>query len=208
MSLGLFTKDANGDVWFDIDCLAHPHPKHFVFNLNDDPKEGRVLILYTGYTFDPTKVGMNLIQQQHVSSGDFIQQLETHLAQCVQFWQEDERRWGFLRVVYHDSGEWVFNEVVWNAHNDLINGTSVDVAPSHTSPIGMNVNELYCIGVGEVHAQNDWLTTGVLPMEDRLRSALQAAYDNGALVQIPSVRRPAKLSDCILSFAAENQLLT
>ena len=208
MSLGLFTKDANGDVWFDIDCLAHPHPKHFVFNLNADPNEGRVLVLYTRYTFDPTEVGMDLIKQsQPVQPGDFRQKLEEHLNNHVRTWQDHPERSGFLRVVYQFEGQWVFDEVVWSASN--LPGqqaqSSVNVT---TAAVPMQFNTLYCIGEGERYAQIDWLATFDLPIEDRLRSALQAAYDNGALVQIPSVRRPAKLSDRILSYAEENQLIT
>lgn len=204
MSLGLFTKDANGDVWFDIDCISRPHPKHLVYNLNARP-EDRVLLLYTGYIEYPSVAGFALIHNHVVKPTDVVNSLQNLLSAGVNTWDAARSESGYMRIVYMNNGGWVYDDVQWGAWKGL---ATVSVEARGNSVVE---GTLYCIG-HEPSAQDadyKWKNTCGEDTSDRLRSALQAAHDNNpTMIHIPTVRRPAKLSDCVRPFANENQLIT
>lgn len=201
MSLGLFTLDNESNVWFHIDCLGHPHPKHFVYNLKSKTPSERVLVLHTGFTYDPNVVGQILATQHHVRPNDFYNSLSTHLTQHVPQWKDGEQRHGFIRVVYNDSKKWVYDKATWIARKDTDFGNLVSVSVTDRT-VSLKTGELICIGEGQVFADTDWRNTVQQPTAARLFSALKAAFDNGAPVCIPSVRQPARMIDCNKSSAS------
>lgn len=206
MSLGLFTLDSASNVWFYNDCVGNPIPKHFVFNIQGLPTD-RVLVLFTGYIYDPNEVGLQILIRPHVLPGDFRLGLEDHLAINVGNWIQFRERNGYLRIVYKVNSQWVFDEVEWSASNLPGQRANFGVVLTNAA-VPMQVNTLYCIGEGAGAAQTDWRQTGNLGIGARLDSALKAAFTAGENVCIPHVRRPVMLSACVRHYAAGNGILT
>lgn len=190
MSLGLFTVDTHGHLWFDIDChLSNPtwfFPKHFVFNR--DSGLSRILLLHTAYLLHVHNAANELLNIRPVNSA---QQVAEDIQEVIKALPCGEH--AFARVVGQGLNGWEYFEL-------SLDGLS--------GPHQAETDKLYGVGVGWDIALCTWNATNQLAPCERLRAALQAAANVRPDVVVPHTRQPARIDRCMKSWAYPSELLS
>lgn len=190
MSLGLFTVDVHGHLWFDIDChLSNPtwfFPKHFVFNR--DSGLSRILLLHTAYLLHVHNAAVELLNLGPVNSA---QQVAEDIQEVIKALPCGEH--AFARVVGQGTNGWEYYEL-------SLDGLS---GPHTAQP-----DQLYGVGVGWENARSAWEASSELSPCQRLRAALQAAAYVQLEVVVPQTRQPARIDRCVKPWAYPSELLS